>query len=140
MASESRPESSSRHPEARASGLLPEQPVEAVVQLYLGQEPLGVCGCSAGRIGCVAVEYEFGGVEQKLFRGRARMHSQQLQPGALIEVEANVHILNLSVPHGGFNRTVVTICGDFPKVKHAGAAPIGNTADGLDLNGGGKRL
>src|SRR5438270_3251161 len=125
MASASRPESSSRHPEARASGLRPEQPVEAVVQLYLRQEPLGVYGCRAGRIGCVAIEDEFGGVEQKLFRGRARMHGQELQPGALIEVEANVHILNLSPPKAGFNRTVVTICGDFLQVKHAGAALIG---------------
>lgn len=105
--------------------------MKAAVQLYLGQEPLGVCGgCRRRRIGCVAVEHQLGGVEQELFRGCARVHGEELKPGALIEIKSNVHMLNVSVPRGAFNRTVVTVCGDFSEVEHVAAAPIGNTAGG----------
>jgi hypothetical protein len=123
-----------------AAGLLPQQPAEAVVEFDLGQESLGICGCKAGTVRRVAVEHQSGGVEQKLFRGCARVHGKELKPGALIEIEAKVHMLNVSAQQGGFNRTVVIVSGAFRKVKHPGAAPIGNTADCLDLNGGRKRL
>lgn len=119
---------------------MPEEPVKAAVQLHLRQEPLGVCGCRRRRIGRIAVEHQFDGVEQKLFRGCARVHGEELKPGALIEVEAKIHVLNVSAKLGCFNRTVVIGRGDLPEVEPAGAAPIGNSAAGPHLNGGRKRL
>ena len=92
----------------RASSSLPQQSVEACLQLHLGQEPLCVYRHRVRCIRCIAVEHQFGRVEQKLFRGDPGMDREELKTGSLVEIEAKVHMLNLSAQQGGFNRTVVT--------------------------------
>jgi len=88
----------------RASSSLPQQPVKAGVELHLGQEPLCVYRCRLWCIRCIAVEHQFGRVEQKLFRGYAGMDREKLETGALIVVEAEVHMLNLSTQQGSFQQ------------------------------------
>ncbi|HKO18294.1 MAG TPA: hypothetical protein VJU82_05355 [Acidobacteriaceae bacterium] len=102
----------------RAIGL-PQQSLQPRVQFHLGQEPLGVCRRRLRCVRSVAIEHQFGRVEQKLFRGYAGVDREKLKTGALIEVEAKVHMLNLSAQLGLFNRTVVTVCGDLPEVEQA---------------------
>ena len=87
-----------------ANSSLPQQPVKAGVQLHLGQEPLCVYRCPLRSIRSVPVEHQFGCIEQKLFRRDASMDGEKLKTGALIEVEAKVHMLNLSTQQGSFQQ------------------------------------
>lgn len=105
------------------AALLAEQPAEAVVHFHLRQEPLGVRPHRLRTIRSIAVKHQFGSIQQKLFRGYAGMDREKLKTGTLIEVEAKVHMLNLSAQQSCINRTVVTDLGDHSRTGTVTAHP-----------------